>query len=91
MRFRATEDQIKQIAVNACKAQLPRICRHLKPDFFEVDEYGLVIADTVKLIVRRVGLDQWEIDDELDRRWHGWIDVYPTVQALVHSAVESNS
>lgn len=91
MRFRATEDQIKQIAVNACKAQLPLVCKHLKPEDIKLDEYGLVIADTVKLIVRRVGLDEWEIDGELDRHWHGWIDVYPTVQALVHSAVKSNS
>jgi hypothetical protein len=88
MRFNATEYQIKQIAVNACKAQLPVFCKHLKPEDIDVDDRGLVIVDTVKLIIRRVGESQWEIDDEIDRHWHGWIDVYPTARDLVYSVIK---
>lgn len=87
MRFTATEDQIKQIAVNACKAQLPLVCKNLKPEDIQLDDRGLVIADTVKLIIQRVGLHEWAIDDEIDRGWHGWCDVYPTVQSLVASVI----
>lgn len=75
MRFNATEDRIKQIVVNACKTQLPLVCKNLKPEDIELDDRGLVIADRVKLIIRRAGAYKWEIDDEIDRGWHGWVDI----------------
>ena len=98
MNFTASEEQVKQIGLNAIKASRPVMLGYLvaveRPvtlDDLEIDENGLDIdyfrGNMVKLLIHRNTENQWELDDSVDFEYQSWIRVYPTAKALVESVL----
>lgn len=102
MIFTATEQQVKEIALNAIKASevvgmgyyqevhfkgVP-----LTLDDIDLREDGLYIdyfrGRMVKLEITKKGEDSWEIRDEVDIEYQSWGKTYPTVETLVKSVTE---
>ena len=104
MKFEATEEQIKQIGINAIKASKPAMFGYLgtesikRPvtlDDLNIDENGLRIdyfrGKMVKLFVRKETEDQWELNDSVEFEYQSWISVYPTAKALVESVLGAST
>ena len=104
MRFKATEEQVKQIGINAIKASKPAtfgylgteaIERPVTLDDLEIDENGLDIdyfrGKIVKLLIHKDAENQWGLDDSIDFEYQSWISVYPTVKALVESVLGAST
>jgi len=102
MNFTATEQQIKQIALNAIKAS--KVVgmgiyqdRHFKgvpltTDDIELDEDGLYIdyfrGRMVKLGITRLEENTWEIRDNVDIEYQSWGETYSTAEELVNSIIQ---
>jgi len=102
MIFTATEQQVKEIALNAIKAS--KVVgmgvyqdRHFKGvpitlDDIDLDEDGLYIdyfrGRMVKLGVTRQGENTWKIRDNVNIEYQSWGETYPTVEELVNSVIE---
>jgi len=101
MKFKATEEQIKQIAVNAVKASSAMGMGHFhfngeqefKPDDFKTDKSGLYLdyvqGRMVKLNISRAGEGEWEIHGEPRSDYQSWKSTYPTNDDLVNSVIPS--
>ena len=99
MNFTASEEQVKQIGLNAIKASKPVMLGYLVADVerpvtlddLEIDENGLDIdyfrGNMVKLLIHRDTENQWELDDSVDFEYQSWVRVYPTAKALVESVL----
>ena len=99
MNFTASEEQVKQIGLNAIKASKPvmlgylvaNIERSVTLDDIEIDENGLDIdyfrGNMVKLLIHRNTENQWELNDSVDFEYQSWVRVYPTAKALVESVL----
>lgn len=107
MRFRATEDQVKQVVIRAIMASSPvgmGLIHYnknlmLKPSDIELLPRGIVVdyygGRMVKLTIRRNESD-WEILNygrEPDIEYQSWAVKYPTHRALLESVpgVEINA
>lgn len=100
MIFKATEEQVRQIAVNAAEASKPMGMGYLSwnpvLDFTTEDvivqERGVYLdyvrGRMVKLSMHKWGdeEDWWCIAYEPDPEYQSWISTYPTNKALVESA-----
>lgn len=98
MNFKATEEQIKQIAANAVNASSPMgmgfihaTDKKFTPDEFEIPETGTFSLDYVQ--GRMVKLTLWNKDGVWktpdrapDIEYQSWMKKYPTYEALVKSA-----
>ncbi len=96
MRFKATDDQIKQIAANAVNASRPMGMGFLhyqpehefKPEDFTMDKGGLYLdyvqGRMVKLYIHK-DLDEWVINGEPRSDYQSWCHKYPTYESLVNS------
>ena len=100
MKFTASEEQVKQIGLNAIKASnkpvmpgylVADIERPVTLDDLEIDENGLDIdyfrGNTVKLLIHRGTKNQWQLNDFVDFEYQSWVRVYPTAKALVESVL----
>lgn len=100
MRFTASEEQIKQIGINAIKASKPAMFGYLgtesveRPvtlDDLEIDKNGLDIdyfrGKMVKLLIHRDTENQWELNDSVKFEYQSWVSIYPTAKALVESVL----
>ena len=99
MNFTASEEQVKQIGLNAIKASKPVMLGYLVADVkrpvtlddLEIDENGLDIdyfrGNMVKLLIHRNTENQWELNDSVDFEYQSWVRVYPTAKALVESVL----
>ena len=99
MNFTASEEQVKQIELNAIKASKPVMLGYLATDVersvtlddLEIDENGLDIdyfrGNTVKLLIHRGTKNQWQLNDFVDFEYQSWVRVYPTAKALVESVL----
>lgn len=97
MQFKATDEQIKQIAANAVNASAPMGMGHLhftnkkfEPKEFEVPEKGTFSLDYVQ--GRMVKLTLWNKDGVWktpdrapDIEYQSWMTKYPTYEALIQS------
>jgi len=101
MKFEATEQQLKEIAVKAITYSKPLGLGFLealdeidiKPEDIKLDKYGLALdyvkGRCVKLFIRR-GLPEgsWPIDDIADPEYQTWARRYGSNEALVASVLE---
>jgi hypothetical protein len=101
MKFEATEQQIKEIAVKAITYSKPLGWGLLealdeidiKPEDIKLDEYGLALdyvkGRCVKLFIRR-GLPEgsWHIDHIADPEYQTWVRRYGSNETLVSSVLE---
>lgn len=99
-QFKATEQKIKQIAVNAIQCSRPVGLGYLqtlsdlvvKPEDIELRhgslELDYVAGRCVKLFVRNIGDEVWEIKSEPIWDYQTWVSKYPTNEALVESIVK---
>ena len=107
MQFCATEQQLKQIVFNAIEwskpplrhgpylfwsPELPFNAENIKLKFqgswLDVD---WVCGRCVKLFIRKVAEDCYEIKDEPTPERQTWAYKYPTNEALIKSVIDSNS
>lgn len=101
-QFKATEQQIRQIAVNAIKSSRPFALGYLnhrpdlsvKPENIELASDGSLHLDyvagrCVKLSICKIGDDEWQIKDSPTPDYQSWVHKYPTNEALVESVVQS--
>jgi len=101
MKFEATEQQIKEIAVKAITYSKPLGLGffqalgeiNIKPEDIQLDEDGLdldyVKGRCVKLFIRR-GLPEgsWHIDNIADPEYQTWAHRYGSNETLVSSVLE---
>lgn len=102
MQFTASEQQVKEIALNAILAskvvgmgvyQAAHFAGvPLGVDDIELDEDGVYIdyfrGRMVKLCINKKGEDSWEIRDKVDIEYESWGEKYPTAEALVNSVIK---
>ena len=105
MIFTATEQQVKEIALNAIQAS--RVVgmgvyqdAHFKGvplgvDDIELDKKGGVYIDyfrgrMVKLCINKKGNNTWEIRDTVDIEYQSWGEKYSTAKDLVSSVLDSS-
>jgi len=100
MIFKATEEQVKQIAANAVNASKPMgmgflhyTNRVFTNKDFNIDKFGLnldyVQGRMVKLNIKHKGDNQWQIiHGEPTYDYQSWINKYPTNQDLVNSVLK---
>jgi hypothetical protein len=101
MEFKATEQEIKEIAVKAITYSKPLGLGFLrageidiKPESIKLDEYGLALdyvkGRCVKLFIRR-GLPEgsWHIDNTANPEYQTWAHRYGSNEALVSSVLEN--
>lgn len=101
-QFKATEQQIRQIAVNAFHNSRPLGLGYLnhRPDLnvnledFDLEDGNLdldyVAGRCVKLFIRNIGGEMWEIAQSPTRDHQTWVRKYPTNEALVESVVKGD-
>jgi hypothetical protein len=101
MKFEATEQQIKEIAIKAIthsKALGLGVFEALseidiKPEDIKLDEYGLALdyvkGRCVNLFIRR-GMPEgsWHIDNIADPKYQTWVCRYGSNETLVSSVLE---
>jgi hypothetical protein len=101
MKFEATEQQIKEIAIKAIthsKALGLGVFEALseidiKPEDIKLDEYGLALdyvkGRCVNLFIRR-GMPEgsWHIDNIADPKYQTWVCRYGSHETLVSSVLE---
>jgi len=97
MEFKATEEQVKQIAVNAVTASAPmgmgflhhQPDQEFKPDDFKIDKFGLsldyVQGRMVKLSIGKTENGNWQIHGEPRSDYQSWIQKYSTNEELIKS------
>ena len=96
MKFKATEDQVKQMAANAVNAAQPVGLgvlhfenKEYGPEQFKIINGGLyldyVAGRMTKLAIRNVGTDRWEIGGEPRVDYQSWAVKYPSNKALIES------
>jgi len=103
MKFEATEQQIREIAVKAITYSKPLGLGFLetlgeidiKPENIKLDEYGLALdyvkGRCVKLFIRRglpEGSCNWHIDNIADPEYQTWARRYVSNETLVSSVLE---
>ena len=100
MKFQATDEQAKQIAVNAVNASVPIGLGFLRAEDkdYTVEDIEIVRnaidldyfhGRMVKLGLRRSDEGEWEIIYGAEPRgdYQSWAYTYPTVEALVASVI----
>jgi len=99
MKFVATEDQVRQMAVNAVKASSPMGMGYLHfdadaefhTDDFPIDNFGLnldyIQGRMVKLTLRKLENNEWETcgRDTPTPDYQSWVRKYPTYEDLCAS------
>jgi hypothetical protein len=97
VQFKATPNQVKEIAVNATKASRPvgmgtlhfDSTHKFSVDDFLVDKKGLFLdyvqGRMVKLNIWRISEDVWETSDTTYNDYQSWCAKYPTYQDLLKS------
>lgn len=97
VKFKATEEQVKQMAVNAIKASIPMGLGHL-----QYDQDHIIVADMiktesrgcfvdyffgrmVKLNIFKDGENEWSIRNELYPDYQSWCRKYKDGKDLVES------
>jgi hypothetical protein len=107
VQFFATEQQLKQIVFNAIEwskpplkhgpylfwsPELPFTAENIKLNFqgswLDID---CICGRCVKLFIRKVTEDCYEIEDEPTSERQTWVYKYPTNEALIKSVIGSNS
>ena len=100
MKFKATNDQLKQIIFNAIEVSHPLGfgCFSYRPELeFKAEDlklnkecliYDYVCGRWVKLFIFEVGVDCYEIENEPIGEYQTWIGTYPTNEALVTSVID---
>lgn len=101
-QFKATNQELAQIAVNAIRYSRPIGLGYLealkeldiKLENIELKGRNLdleyVAGRCVKLFIRNIGEDLWEIPDSPTPDHQTWISKYPTNEALVESVVNGD-
>ena len=97
MNFKATEEQVKQIAVNAVEASIPmgrgymqfNPAQEFKPEMFEINHLGIHLdyfqGRMVKLNIWKSKDGTWRTGDEVRIDYQSWGTKYPTYKELVES------
>ncbi len=97
MQFKATEEQVKEMAVKATEASVPMGVGHFnfdastefKPEDFKISSQGLdldyVQGRMVKLIVIKLGNDKWQLRGTPRLDYQSWAAKYPTNRELIES------
>jgi len=97
--FKATEEQIKQIAANAVNASIPMgmgflqaTNKEFKSTEFDLTKSGLnldyVQGRMVKLTINRLENNKWIIVGSARADYQSWVSKYPTNRALVESIIK---
>jgi hypothetical protein len=97
VKFKATKEQVKQIAANAINASLPMgmgFLHYQSGNNFTVDDiedgelyFDYVQGRMVKLSIHDLGEDEYEIADNPTSDYQSWCRTYPTTEALVKSVL----
>jgi hypothetical protein len=99
MIFKASEDQIRQIAARATQTALPLglgifqySSEHVfNPEDFTLEDRGLsldyVKGRCVKLYIHRLPDSEWEITDSFSQDYQSWSYMYSTVAQLLDGIV----
>lgn len=97
MKFKATKQQIKQIAANAINASTPMglgVLHYQADTKFTLEDiddaqlyFDYVQGRMVKLNIRSLGDDEYEIADNPTPDYQSWCSTYPTTEALVRSVL----
>ncbi|MEG4964471.1 MULTISPECIES: hypothetical protein [unclassified Microcoleus] len=99
-QFKATEQQVIQIAVNAIRYSRPiglgylEALRELDTKLGDIEledgnlDLDYVAGRCVKLFIRNIGGEMWEIAQSPTRDYQTWVSKYPTNEALVESVVK---
>jgi hypothetical protein len=97
MKFKATNQQVKQIAANAINASKPmgmgflhfQADNNFTADDIEDGElyFDYVQGRMVKLRIRDLGNGEYEIADNPTSDYQSWCSTYPTTEALVNSVL----
>jgi len=99
-QFKATKEQIRQIGANAIDYSRPMgfgIFAHRSELFIRIEDIELeegnlnldyVAGRCVKLFIRNIGDDMWEIAESPTPDYQTWVRQYPTNEALVESVVK---
>lgn len=98
IKFRATEDQIRKIAVNAIHASSPMGMGylhfvpgdHFKPEDISISPKVGIYLDyvqgrMVKLSIIFEGDNTWTMSNDLDVEYQSWAAKYPTGEDLLKS------
>jgi len=98
MRFKATEQQILQMAANAVNASKPMGMGFLhyqpnnqfKPEDFIIKKNGLYLdyvqGRMVKLFIHKIEDNEWEVIGEPRCDYQSWCSKYPAYEDLINSA-----
>ena len=98
MRFRATEKQVKAMAVLAVEASTPMGMGvlHFKADQkFSLEDFEIrhnqlfldyVQGRMVKLLINKISEDTWEMRDDVSTEYQSWARKYPTPLSLAQAA-----
>ncbi len=101
-QFKATEQEVIQIAVNAIRYSRPlglgylEALKELDIKLGDIDlEDGILDLDyvagrCVKLFIRNIGGEMWEIAEHPTRDYQTWVGKYPTNEALVESVIKGD-
>ena len=96
MQFQATKLQVQQIAANAINASKPmgmgilhfQADANFTPeDIGDAMSFDYVQGRMVKLYIRDLGGDKYEIADNPTPDYQSWCATYPTTEALIKSVV----
>ncbi|MEP6517440.1 hypothetical protein [Microcoleus vaginatus] len=99
-QFKATKEQIRQIGANAIDYSRPiglgflyhRSDLVIRIEDIELEDGNLnldyVAGRCVKLFIRNIGDEMWEIPDSPTPDYQTWVTKYPTNEALVESVVK---
>ncbi len=97
MKFKATKQQVKEIAANAINASTPMGMGFLHyqadtkfgPEDISDEQlyFDYVQGRMVKLSIRDLGNDEYEIADNPTSDYQSWCGIYPTTEDLVNSVL----
>jgi len=100
MKFKATEQQVKEMAVNAVKASAPmgmgflhyNSTHEFEPEMFEISKFGLeldyVHGRMVKLTIKSLGNGEWQPmgrSGDPTPDYQSWVRAYPKFEDLLKS------
>ena len=101
-QFKATEQEVKEIGANAIQYSRPFGLGYLgyrselviKPEDIDLEDGNLnldhVAGQCVKLFIRNIGGEMWEIAESPTRDYQTWVSKWPTNEALVESVVKDD-
>lgn len=101
-QFKATKQEVIQIAVNAIRYSRPiglgylEALKELDIKLGDIElrhgnlELDYVAGRCVKLFIRNIGDETWEIAESPTRDYQTWVSKYPTNEALVESVVKGD-